>query len=112
MRASLNVSRLIRSAFGMTAALTLMAAVPAFAQPVGTSLTLKDASKAPEKTIIDDASWRCSGGVCMASGGASQPALRACKRVVAQLGAVTVFTWKGETLAADKLSTCNSAAKA
>ncbi len=94
------------------AALALAFAAPALAQPVGTSLTLKDASRAPAAAIIDDASWRCSAGICMASGGSSQPALRACKRVVAQLGAVTAFTWKGESLTADKLSACNSSAKA
>ena len=95
------------------AALALCLALPALAQPVGTSLTLKDASaKTPDHTIIDSAFWRCSAGVCLASGGASQPPLRACKRVVAQLGPVTAFTWQGRSLTADELATCNAAAKA
>ncbi|HWE45150.1 MAG TPA: hypothetical protein VG407_03900 [Caulobacteraceae bacterium] len=94
------------------ASLALAVALPALAQPVGTSLTLKDASKAPDHTVIDSAYWHCSAGICMASGGASQPALRACKRVVAQLGPVNAFTWQGKTLSADELATCNTAARA
>jgi hypothetical protein len=96
---------------GAALSLSLFAA-PALAQPVGTSLTLKDASKAPAQVIIDSAFWRCSAGICMASGGASQPALRACKRVVAQLGPVTAFTWQGKTLSDSDLAACNAAAKA
>jgi hypothetical protein len=103
---------LVSSVSAATAALSLAAALPAFAQPVGDSLVLKDASKARPTVIIDSAFWRCSGGVCTAEGGASQPALRACKRVVAQLGAVTAFTWQGATLSADQLAQCNAAAKA
>ena len=94
------------------ASLALALALPAAAQPVGTSLTLKDSSHAPDHTVIDSAYWRCSAGICLASGGDSQPPLRACKRVVAELGAVTAFTWQGKTLTADQLAACNSAAKA
>ncbi|HEY3811992.1 MAG TPA: hypothetical protein VGL66_02120 [Caulobacteraceae bacterium] len=94
------------------AALALSLALPALAQPVGTSLTLKDSSKTPDHAIIDSAFWRCSAGICLASGGASQLPLRACKRVVAQLGPVTAFTWQGHTLSPEDLATCNAAAKA
>jgi hypothetical protein len=95
------------------ASLALALALPALAQPVGTSLTLRAASsKTPDHAIVDGAYWRCSAGVCLASGGDSQPPLRACKRVVAQLGQVTAFTWQGRSLSAEELTTCNAAAKA
>ena len=95
------------------ASLALALALPALAQPVGTSLTLKDASsKTPDHAIVDGAYWRCSAGICLASGGDSQPPLRACKRVVAELGQVITFTWQGKTLTADQLTACNAAAKA
>lgn len=94
------------------AAAALFAAVPALAsaQPT-TSLTLADASKAPSnRVIIDGAAWRCEGETCTASGGSSQPATRACRRVVAKMGAVTAFTYRGETLDAEALAACNAAA--
>jgi hypothetical protein len=103
-----------QSAFGtaaFTLALMLGAAAPAFAQSSPDSLTLKDAAKAPAATIIDSAAWHCQAGACAASGGASQPALRACKRVVVHLGAVTAFTWQGTALTADQLAACNAGAK-
>ncbi|WP_409449663.1 CC_3452 family protein, partial [Brevundimonas sp.] len=43
-----------------------------------------------------------------ASGGASQPAARACRRVVAKLGPVTAFSYKGEALDAQALAACNA----
>lgn len=64
-----------------------------------------------ETRIIDGASWRCEGKECTARGGKEQPALRACKRVVAQLGKAESYAQRGEELAADKLDECNSAAK-
>jgi hypothetical protein len=91
-------------------AAALFAAAPAFAQTsVATSLTLADAASAPSRTtVIDGAAWRCEGATCTATGGASQPASRACRRVVARFGAVTAFTYKGSTLSDADLATCNA----
>lgn len=79
------------------------------AEPAGSSLTLADASRAPTgNTIIDGASWRCDGAECTATGGSSQPATRACRRVVQRLGQVTAFTYRGTILSAEQLATCNA----
>jgi hypothetical protein len=91
-------------------AAALFAAVPAMADTPATSLTLADASKAPAATlIIDGASWRCTGATCAATGGANQPAARACRRVVARVGQVTAFSYKGAALSAEQLAACNAA---
>ena len=91
-------------------AAALFAAAPALADTPATSLTLADAAKAPASTlIIDGASWRCEGAACTATGGANQPASRACRRVVARVGQVTAFSYKGVALSADQLATCNAA---
>ena len=94
-------------------AAALFAAAPALAQPVAPAATravLVDAARAPagRTTIIDGAAWRCEGSTCVASGGANQPAARACRRVVARLGAVSEFSWKGETLSAEQLAACSA----
>ncbi len=89
-------------------------AAPVMAQPAdapvaATRAVLADAAKAPAgRTIIDGAAWRCEGSSCTATGGASQPASRACRRVVARFGAVTEFSWKGQALDAAALATCNA----
>lgn len=91
-------------------AAALFAAAPALADTPATSLTLVDAAKAPAgRTIIDGAAWRCDGAQCTATGGASQPASRACRRVVAKFGAVAAFSYKGETLDEQALAICNAA---
>ena len=95
----------------LIAAAALFAAVPALAsaQPA-TSLTLADATKAPAgRVIVDGATWRCDGAECTATGGTNQPATRACRRVVAKLGAVTAFTYRGTTLNAEEIAACNAA---
>lgn len=94
-------------AFVIAAVLAL--AAPAVAQTPANSLTLADASTAPAgRTIIDGAGWTCEGATCTATGGANQPAARACRRVVARVGKVTAFTWKGQALSAEQLATCNA----
>ncbi len=92
------------------AVLCLALATPAAAQDLaGTHLVLADAATAPTRpTIVDGANWRCDGSTCTASGGANQPAARACRRVVARLGAVTQFTWRGTALTAEQLAACNA----
>jgi hypothetical protein len=102
-------------ALAMTALVSsvlIVAAGGATAQTARESrLTLADPARAPAtRLILDGASWRCEGETCTASGGASQPAERACRRVVARLGAVTAFTWQGRALDADQLAVCNAAA--
>ncbi|RYG14523.1 MAG: hypothetical protein EON96_11720 [Caulobacteraceae bacterium] len=88
----------------------LMAAVPAVAEtPAPTRAVLVDAAKAPAgRLVLDGAIWRCDGATCVATGGSSQPASRACRRVVSRLGAVTEFAWKGEALSAEQLAICNA----
>ena len=90
-------------------ALCAALAAPAFAQSsASTRVVLADASRAPARaTIIDGANWRCEGATCTASGGANQPAPRACRRVVARFGQVTEFSWRGTALTAEELSACN-----
>ncbi len=95
-------------------AAALFAAAPAFAQapasaPSPTRAVLADATNVPSgRVIVDGATWRCEGSTCSASGGSTQPATRACRRVVAKLGAVIEFAWKGTTLSADQIAACNA----
>jgi len=93
----------------------LILAAPAMAQtqapsaPAATRAVLADPTRVPSENtiIIDGANWRCQGTSCSATGGASQPAARACRRVVARLGAVTEFSWKGQTLDTAAVAACN-----
>lgn len=94
-------------------AATLFAAAPAFAQTPAstpaTSAVLADAARAPAaRTIIDGASWSCTGTACVATGGANQPATRACRRVVIRFGAVSSFSYKGTVLSAEQIAACNA----
>ncbi len=90
-------------------AAALFAAAPALAQAPATSAVLADAGRAPAAAIIiDGASWRCEGATCTASGGANQPATRACRRVVARFGAVSSFSYKGVALTAEQIAACNA----
>lgn len=87
----------------------LFVAAPAFASAPTTSATLIDTDKAPAgRLIVDGATWRCEGTECTASGGTAQPATRACKRVVARIGKVSAFTYKGTALSAEELAACNA----
>jgi hypothetical protein len=94
----------------LLAAVALFAAAPAFAADApATSLTLADAAKAPAgRVIVDGAAWRCEGASCTATGGSSQPAARACRRVVATLGPFRPFRNTGEALDSQALATCNA----
>ena len=94
-------------------AATLLAAAPAFAQTsnptAATRAVLADAARAPTgRIIVDGASWNCAGATCTASGGANQPATRACRRVVARFGAVSSFSYKGVALTAEQIAACNA----
>lgn len=87
---------------------SLLVAAPAVAQAPGSSLTLVSGAAPSERVIIDGATWRCEGASCVATGGADQPATRACRRVVAKLGKVSAFTWKGAALTSEQLAACNA----
>lgn len=90
-------------------AAALFVAAPAFADAPASSAVLADASRAPaSRTIIDSATWRCEGANCTATGGAEQPAPRACRRVVARFGPVTAFSYKGVALTAEQVAACNT----
>jgi hypothetical protein len=92
-------------------ALAFALAAPALAQTPASSLTFKDPRPGPASTIIDGAVWRCSPSGCTANGGDSQRPLRACRRVVTQLGQVSAFTWQGQALSAADVADCNTAAR-
>lgn len=96
----------------LIAAAVLALATPVVAQTPATSLTLADPAAAPTgRVIIDGAGWSCDEtGACTAFGGREQPAERACRRVVARLGAVTAFSWKGQALSAEQIAACNASA--
>lgn len=91
----------------LIAAALFVAAPAVAAAPTGSSLTLQSGA-APSRVIIDGASWRCEAQTCVATGGAEQPAARACRRVVARIGKVSAFTWKGQALSAEQLAACNA----
>ena len=99
-------------AIALAAALMLAGVTPSLAQSNGSSFTLQNTAQTPQAAlIIDGASWRCgTDSVCVGTGGTSQPAPRACRRVVAKVGAVASFTYKGVTLSAEQVATCNTAA--
>lgn len=100
----------MRSLLIVTAALASLAG-GAQAQSVG-SATLQSPLASPSRPIIDGAQWRCSGVTCITSNpGEPQPALRACKRFVAQLGAVSAFTYQGRAVSAEQLAECNARAR-
>ena len=100
----------MRAVLPLLALCAAFAAAPAFAQSTApTRAVLADASRAPARaTIIDGANWRCEGQTCTASGGANQPAPRACRRVAARFGQVTEFSWRGTALTAEELAVCNA----
>ena len=100
-------------AFAIAAALVIASAAPGLTQSRGSSFTLQNAASTPQAAVIlDGTQWRCGAdNVCVGTGaGANQPASRACRRVVAKVGAaVASFTYKGVTLTDDQLAACNTA---
>lgn len=98
----------------LAAALLVAGATPGLAQSNGSSFTLQDPARTPTSNlVIDGASWRCGDDkVCAGTGGSSQPAPRACRRVAARVGALASFTYKGVTLSDEQLATCNASAAA
>lgn len=91
----------------LACALTLAAGA---ANAHSSSLTLAEPREGETRAIVDGASWRCQGANCSATGGKSQPALRACKRVVAKIGRAETYSHRGQALTADQVADCNTAA--
>ena len=101
--------RAVLPLLALCAALTAAPAVAQAPSSAPTRAVIADTARVPARaTIIDGANWRCEGQTCTASGGAEQPAPRACRRVVARFGAVTEFSWKGTVLSAEQLAACNA----
>jgi hypothetical protein len=76
----------------------------------GAVLKLQAPSKVP--TLIQDgAMWRCNLQVCAAPLVKSLPIGRACRKVAAELGAVSTFNYRGEELDAAGITDCNTVAK-
>lgn len=97
--------------FGLTTAVCLTGAVAAQPAP-GSSAALQAPVASPARIFIDGVAWRCAGQACVAVGEPrSQAVLRACRRVTAQLGAVTAFTYAGRALPADQIPACNTEAR-
>lgn len=98
----------------LAAALLLAPATATQALPgTGSTFTVQNVAFTPQAPIlIDGVNWRCNAeNVCVGTGGQSQPASRACRRVVARIGvALASFTYKGTTLTDDELAACNIAA--
>jgi hypothetical protein len=61
--------------------------------------------------IQDGAAWRCTGDTCAAPQVKSLPIGRACRKIVAELGPVAAFTYRGAELDPAGLADCNTAAK-
>ncbi len=94
---------------GGFAAISLVGVAQA-ATSEGAMLVLK-APPAKAELIHDGAIWRCTATVCKAPTVKALPAGRSCRKIVAELGAVSAFTWRGDALDAAGIEECNAAAK-
>ncbi len=74
-------------------------------------LTLAASPSRPE-FIIDGADWQCADIICHAAWVDDMPVVRSCQRIVAEMGAVTAFSYRGKALSAGQLAQCNMRAKA
>ncbi|MFY8142790.1 MAG: CC_3452 family protein [Caulobacter sp.] len=84
---------------------------PAFAADTeGASLKLKTAPTT-ESFIHDGSAWRCVGDTCTTAKARSLPAARACRKLAAQVGELTAFTYRGAAIEGEALAECNTAAK-
>ena len=101
----------------LAAALLLAPATATQALPgtPSSSFTVQNVAFTPSSPVlVDGVNWRCNTeNLCVGTGGQSQPASRACRRVVARVGvALASFTYKGSTLTSEQLATCNVGAAA
>lgn len=84
---------------------------PAFAADTeSASLKLKTPATT-ESFIHDGSAWRCEGDTCTTAKARSLPAARACRKLAAQVGELTAFTYRGAAIEGDALADCNTAAK-
>ncbi|OYX01235.1 MAG: hypothetical protein B7Z12_14550 [Caulobacter vibrioides] len=74
------------------------------------SLKLKTAATT-ESFIHDGSAWRCVGDTCTTAKARSLPAARACRKLAAQVGELTAFTYRGAAIEGEALAECNTAAK-
>jgi len=93
-----------------TLCFAMISASAGAASDEGATLTLA-ASAAKSDYIIDGAHWTCDAAACRSDLVDGMPAMRSCKHVVAVMGPVTSFYWRGKTLSEAELSICNTAAK-
>lgn len=87
----------------------------AAAQPATLAMGASAVLVQPRETRmnLDGRNWACDpAGQCIGrGGGASQPALRECRRFVARFGAVSAFAREGLPLSEADLAQCNTAAR-
>ena len=90
----------------LTLAAALIAAQPAPA--LGAAATLVQPREV--RMNLDGRNWACDpAGQCVGrGGGASQPALRECRRFVARFGPVSAYSRDGLALTAAELERCNA----
>lgn len=95
--------------------MTLISTAALFAAQPAPVLDARATLAAPGEAralILDGRNWTCGPeGACVArGGGASQPALRECRRFVARFGAVARYERDGAALTEAQLAQCNTAA--
>lgn len=99
----------------MLLTILMSTAVLAAAQPAAPLMGASAVLIQPRETRmnLDGRNWACGPvGQCVGrGGGASQPALRECRRFVARFGAVSAFAREGVPLSEADLAQCNTAAR-
>lgn len=86
------------------------AALPAQAQPSGGFYQVTLATPAKQAQFVArDLLWKCAGGQCSASKGASRPAI-ICAAVAKAVGPLSAFTADAQAFDAAQLAACNERA--
>lgn len=70
-------------------------------------LTLKTKTSTGH-VIVDGAVWTCKVDVCRSVRVKALPADQACRKLKAELGEITGFGYRGETLTPDAVAACNA----
>jgi hypothetical protein len=102
------------AAFAATAALAAGSAAAATGAFHGEA-KLANAVSAPKDVTINGVSWHCEGDTCVGEADrylSLDLPVRECKRVAAELGAVTAYSSRGREITGGTLKVCNSAAAA
>lgn len=92
------------------AVLAGLSASPAFAASEGASLKLKTPTTM-EQFIQDGSVWRCKDDLCTTTKVRSLPVARACRKLAGQLGELSAFDYRGQSLDDAAIAECNTAAK-